>query len=294
MSCVHVLGNAGVDFGLSLPRLPAAGETLVGADAHRAPGGKGLNQAVAAVRAGAVTRFLAPLGDDADATEVEAALQAEGFAVLELPRLPCLTDRSILMLTPDGENCIVTAGACAAALPAADAARFAAAIPAGDILLMQGNLSFAATEAAIRAGSARVILNTAPLCWDVRPLLPRCAVVVANAGEASAVVGFRDAAALHAAGAALAIVTLGAEGCLLADARGQRHLPAAAAKLVDSTGAGDAFCGTLAALLAAGWPADPAAAAAQRVAARTVERRGAMAALPPRCEMPGLIGRTAA
>ncbi len=292
MNRVHVLGNAGIDFGLFVPRMPAPGETLVGTDPHRAPGGKGLNQAVAAARAGARVRFLAPLGQDADGMEVARALEGEPFDAVDLPRLPCPTDRSILMLTPDGENCIVTAGSCADALDPTLAWHFAAGVQPGDILLLQGNLSLAATRAAIDANPGHTILNAAPLRWDVRPFLPSCAVLVANLVEASSVTGSRSAAALHAAGAAVAVVTLGSEGCLVADPHGERHLPASPARLLDSTGAGDAFCGTLAALLADGWPIDQAVMASQRMAARTVERRGAMAALPSAAEAMELIKAT--
>ena len=263
-----------------------------GSDPHRAPGGKGLNQAIAAARAGARVRFLAPLGQDADGAEVALALEAEPLEGIDLPRLPTPTDRSILMLTPDGENCIVTAGSCADALDPALAWHFAAALEPGDILLLQGNLSLAATRAAIDANPGQTILNAAPLRWDVRPLLPRCAAVVANLGEAHSMTGGSSAAALHAAGAGLAVVTMGAAGCLVADEDGERHIPACPARLLDSTGAGDAFCGTLAALLVDGWPTDRAIEAAQRVAARTVERRGAMAALPSAVEVMELLGTT--
>ena len=195
MSRVHVLGNAGMDLGLALPRMPLPGETLVGCHPHRAPGGKGLNQAVTAARSGASVRFAAPLGDDPEAAEIAAAMQAEPFETLDLPRRPGATDRSILMLTPDGENCIVSLGACAGGFDPAAAARFAAGVAPADILLMQGNLSFAATEAAMGACAGRVMLNTAPLMWDMGPLLPRCTIVVANAVEARAITGSDRAAA---------------------------------------------------------------------------------------------------
>jgi ribokinase len=289
MSRVHVLGNAGMDFGLKLPRMPAPGESLVGSDAHRAPGGKGLNQAVTAARTGAAVRFLAPLGADPEAAEIAAILQTEGFEALDLPRLAGATDWSMLLLTPDGENCVVSSGARADALDPALAARFASAVRPEEILLLQGNLSFDATSAACAACAGQIMLNTAPLLWDVRPLLASCAIVVANAGEARAITGTEDATALRGAGAACAIVTLGAGGCRVASAEGAWHQPAIPAALIDSTGAGDAFCGTLAALLAQAWPIGPAIAAAQRVAARTVERRGAFAALPAAAEMAALV-----
>jgi ribokinase len=293
MNRVLVLGNAGFDLGVRLPRLPAPGETLLGVEeGGRAPGGKGLNQAVAAVRAGAAVHLLAPLGHDAAAEEVAAALAEEGFAGLDLPRLPHMTDFSVLMVLPGGENSITGAGPCAAALPVARAAAFGASARAGDLLLVQGNLSFEATVAALEAAqSARTLLNPAPLWWDPAPLLPRCRIVVVNQGEAETISGEADparaAAWLRAAGVELAIVTLGAAGCLAVDDAGLRRWPAEPVQAMNTTGCGDTFCGVLAAGLAAGMTTDAAIMRAQRAAAITASRPGAYAALPTVRELAG-------
>ena len=297
MSRLLVLGNAGLDVSLPVPRLPHAGETLVGGPRGSAPGGKGLNQAVVAARTGLVpVSFCAPLGDDVDAARIEALLRQERFACLELPRRPGLSDLSVLLVSPDGENCIVTSGERAAGLPPEDAANFAGAARPGDWLLLQGNLTASASMAALRAAEAagaRTVLNTAPLLWDVGPMLPHCAVVVANTVEARQLTGLDGsaaAAALHAAGAALAVVTLGAAGCVVAGTDGVRRHPALPGPSVDSTGAGDTFCGVLAAMLAAGRDAGQAVTVAQRAAALTVGRRGAFAALPSAAELRAILG----
>ena len=138
MSRVLVLGNAGVDLSLRLPRLPLAGETLVGSGLARAPGGKGLNQAVVAARTGVGTWFLTPVGDDPDGRFVANRLAAEAFASLRLVRVAYATDVSVLMVGADGENSIVTAGPCAEALDAATAAEFAADAGPRDVLLLRG------------------------------------------------------------------------------------------------------------------------------------------------------------
>ena len=296
MTRLLVLGNAGLDIGFVLPRLPRPGETLVGQPGPRLPGGKGLNQAVVACRTGLVAvAFLAPLGNDPAGAQVEAALQQEGFASLLLPRPGPATDCSVLMVMPDGENCIVTAGPCAAALPETAALADLAAVPPGGWLLMQGNLGPDTTLAACRDARSRgvsVMLNTAPLPWDMRPVLPFCAVAVANAAEAEALTGCTGraaAAALWAAGAGVAIVTLGRQGCLVATAAGVQALPAPAVRMIDSTGAGDTFCGVLAAALAASWALAPAIAAAQRAAALSVQRAGCFAALPGAAELAGIL-----
>ncbi len=286
MSRVFVLGNAGLDRILRVPRLPNPGETLVGTEGGTAPGGKGLNQAVVAARAGAAVHFCAPLGEDAAADTILAALQAESLAALTLPRTGATTDVSLLMVLPDGENAIVSLGARAAGLTAAQATAFVAETAPGDWLLMQGNLTAEATAAAIataKARGARVMLNPAPLWWDATHLLGVCDIIVANRGEAATLAG--DAAALHRAGAHLAIVTLGAEGCVAADMDGVRHHPVAAVPALDSTGCGDTFCGVLAASLTAGLPVAAAISRAQAAASLCAGRAGAFAALPVREEV---------
>lgn len=278
-----MLGNAGVDISLAVPRLPRPGETLVGGAVRRAPGGKGLNQAVTAARMGVGVAFCAPLGDDADGAFVAARLRLEPFGALMLPHPGPCTDTSIILVAADGENCIVTAGACAAALGVAAARDFAGGARPGDVLLLQGNLSRAATEAAAWAGrarGARVILNTAPISWPMEDVIAACWGVVANAGEAEAITGRRGAAAaagLAALGPTLAIVTLGGDGCVTG---GGAHHAALRVDVVDSTGAGDAFCGALAAALARGVDEAAAIGLAQGAAAGTVTRAGAFEALP--------------
>ena len=286
------MGNACVDLSLTLASLPRPGETAVAADGVRAPGGKGLNQAVAAARAGACVTFCAPVGDDAEAAFVAGCLAAEPLAGLRLIRKPGQTDASVLMVAGDGENSIVSLCRCADRLGEDEAAGFASGVRAADWLLLQGNLTAAATLAAMQAARGRVMLNTAPLRWPVAPMLPFCAVVVANRVEAELITGLADpgAAASHLVGqgCATAVVTLGAGGCVWATGEGPGSLPAPAVATVDTTGAGDTFCGVLAARLAAGLHLGDAVTAAQKAAALCVTRRGAYTALPTMAELEGL------
>jgi ribokinase len=289
---VFVLGNAGVDLSLALAHLARPGETTVASAGTRAPGGKGLNQAVAAARAGGRVRFCAPVGGDAEADFVAQTLAAEPLAELRLLRRPEPTDQSIVMVAGDGENSIVSLCRCADTLDEAEAEAFAGETAPADWLLMQGNLTAAATLAAMRAARGPVLLNPAPLRWPVAPMLPLCAVAVVNRGEAEAITGLAagDAALrMRAQGCGAAVVTLGAEGCVWADADGLHRLPAAAiVRPVDTTGAGDTFCGVLAARLASGQALPGALGAAQRAAALSVTRFGAYAALPTAAELRGL------
>jgi ribokinase len=294
---VFVLGNAMLDETVRLPALPARGETVVADGVAVAPGGKGLNQAVAAARAGAAVRFRAALGADPAAARVMAALRDETGLVADWLHKALPTDRSIILVDAAGENCIVSLCGCADVLTEAEAADFAAAAGPGDLLLMQGNLGAAATRAAVAASAAPVLLNAAPVRWPVAAVLPGCAALVVNAVEAARLAGTREPAAaamrLLAGGAAAVIVTLGAAGCLLATEGVVTAHPTRPVRAVDSAGAGDAFCGVLAAARLAGcaWPA--AIAHAQAAAALTVQRPGCFAALPRRAEI-GLAGGSGA
>jgi ribokinase len=282
MSRVVVIGNAGLDLRLAVPRLPLPGETLIGTEGARAPGGKGLNQAVVAARCGAQVRFCAPLGSDsAQANEVEGWLSREPFDGLILPRLPHPTDFSLLMVLPDGENSIVSTSACSLALG------FAAAEPAlddlgvGDVVLLEGNLSLDVTGAiltAARRRGATTIFNPAPFWPGAEKVLAQCSLIIANRLEAKAL-------GASIADAAAAIVTLGADGCRFAG----RVFPAERVAAIDTTGCGDAFCGAMAAALVRGLAIEPAIGVAQKAAALTATRAGAFDALPSREELAALF-----
>lgn len=278
---VVVVGNAGLDLRLVVPRLPLAGETLIGAEAARAPGGKGLNQAVVAVRCGVPVRFCAPLGNDgAQADEVERNLVGEGFEALVLLRVSHPTDFSLVMVLPDGENSIVSTSACSLSLDFARLEPALSDLAPGDVVLMQGNLSLVTTGAilaAARHAGARTIFNPAPFWPGAEKLLAHCSLVIANRLEADALGGF-------IAEADGAIVTLGVDGCRFEG----RLFAAEPVAAIDTTGCGDAFCGVMAAALARGCPIDGAIGLAQKAAALTATRAGAFEALPSRSELAAL------
>jgi ribokinase len=270
MGKVVVIGNAGLDLGLAVPHLPRPGETLVGTPSPRAPGGKGLNQAVVAARYGARVTFCAPLGNDAgEAKEIEAHLAREGFDSLILPRLPYPTDFSLLMVLPTAENSIVSTSACSLALTFEQARPALGDLTTDDVVLVQGNLSLETTSA-ILAAAPRSIFNPAPFWPGAETFAGRASIVIANEVEAQAL-GAGEAA----------IVTLGAGGCRW---RG-RSFPAERVAAIDTTGCGDTFCGVVAAALAEGATIERAIGAAQKAAALTATRPGAFAALPSRDEL---------
>ena len=281
MNRVVVIGNAGLDLRLAVPRLPLPGETLIGAEAARALGGKGLNQAVVAARCGVPVRFCAPLGNDApQADEVQRGLAAERFDRLFLPRLPCPTDFSLLMVLPGGENSIVSTSACSLALSFAQAEPALREVGPGDVVLLQGNLALDVTGAllsAARRSGATTVFNPAPFWPGAETLLAHCSLVIANRLVAKALGAALDRVA--------SIVTLGADGCRFEG----RSFAAEKVAAVDTTGCGDAFCGVMAAALARGIAIDRAIGAAQKAAGLTATRPGAFDALPSREELSALV-----
>ena len=283
---VVVIGNAGLDLRLAVPRLPLAGETLIGSAGTRVPGGKGLNQAVVAARCGARVRFCAPLGDDqAEADEITRHLTREGFAGFILPRLPHATDFSLLMVLPDGENSIVSTSACSLALAREQVEPALDGVGEGDVVLLQGNLSLDTTAFVLAAAHRRgtmTIWNPAPFWPGFEKLAGQCSLLIANRGEADSL-----GDAIHAAKAA--IVTLGADGCRLIERRQRRSFPAETVAAIDTTGCGDTFCGVVAAALARGAAIDEAIDAAQQAAALTATRPGAFQALPSREELGAIL-----
>lgn len=277
MNRVVVIGNAGLDLRLAVPRLPLPGETLIGSEAARAPGGKGLNQAVVAARCGVPVRFCAPLGSDApQADEVERCLAVEQFDRLLLPRLAHPTDFSLLMVLPGGENSILSTSACSLALTFAHAEPALQEMGPGDVVLVQGNLALEVTGeilAAARRAGATAIFNPAPFWPGAEKLVAYCSLVIANRLEATALGKALDGVA--------SIVTLGADGCVLDG----RTFPAERITAVDTTGCGDTFCGVMAAALARGMAIEAAIGLAQKAAALTAMRPGAFEALPSRVEL---------
>lgn len=276
-----VIGNAGLDLRLAVPRLPLPGETLIGAEAARALGGKGLNQAAVAARCGVPVRFCAPLGNDApQADEVERRLAAERFEQLFLPRLAHPTDFSLLMVLPGGENSIVSTSACSLALTYADAEPALRGIGSGDVVLLQGNLALDVTGALLagaRRAGATTVFNPAPFWPGAEKLVAQCSLVIANRVEAKALGTALDGVA--------SIVTLGGDGCLFEG----RTFAAEKVAAVDTTGCGDAFCGVLTAALARGIAIERAIGLAQKAAALTATRPGAFDALPLREELSALV-----
>lgn len=290
-NAVLVVGSANLDVVVRVPHVPAPGETVLGGGVRMFPGGKGANQAVACARAGGVpTRMALALGDDANAAPIEASLRDAGVQphIVRVAGEP--TGMAFICLADDADNAItVAAGAndhlTAAALPPLDGV--------GHLLLqLETPLdTVAAAAAAAQAAGARVVLNAAPARALPSALLARVDVLVVNEGELATLAGRRDGlrAALAAIDVPYVVVTLGARGCV-ARIHGELLLqPAFAVTPLDTTAAGDTFCGVLAAALAQDQPWPAALRRASAAAALACTRLGAQASIPEAAEVDAFL-----
>ncbi|MGV8846462.1 PfkB family carbohydrate kinase [Tessaracoccus sp.] len=264
---VVVLGSASQDLYVEMERHPTTGETVMAGDIVQRFGGKGGNQVVAAARAGARTLFVGRLGDDAPGHTYRDRLVGHGVDVTRLvlePGVP--TGTALIMLNAEHDNMIVVAPG---ANHHVDASQVAALDDLGpdDVLLMPMELPLDVTRSAILAAAAhgaRVILNLAPYAPLPQDVLDACFLIIVNEKEHE----LMEADGLNARDV---LVTLGTDGSRW----GGLHVPAQQVVAVDTTGAGDAYCGALAAALVAGLDRHDAMVAATASSAATVQHLGA-------------------
>lgn len=290
MGRIAVVGSANADLVVRVPRRPEPGETIVGSDFRVGAGGKGLNQAVAAARAGGDVSLVAAIGDDAFGTLLRSAIAVEQIDARCVRTTRDATGIAHITVTEDGENSIVVvAGANEDAQLTDD--DIAVLDRATHVMLqLERPISLVRrvlTHARERGVSA--VLTPAPIRDDVVPLLGLCDIVVANEAEAAALTGEGDAraSAVHVSRLArVAIITRGSRGCVVAVDGGFDHEHAAPrVQAVDTTGAGDTFAGYLTAGLAAGRGLGAAVALATDAAALSVTRPGAVDSIPRAVEV---------
>ena len=289
---VLVVGNATVDLSFEVERLPDAGETLLATGRFVDAGGKGLNQAVMAKRAGADVRYVAPVGTDPDAVLIRSRLAEEGIATDFLVVEDGATDQSVIWLAADGENVIVSTADRARGLGADAAAAAFDGLGEGDLLLVQGNLTRTMTEGILHRArdlGLATMANPAPIHFDYQGLWPLIDIAVVNRVEAQRLGRNTDmaaaAATLLAQGAGTVVVTLGGDGVLWFHRDGAGALSAPPVEAIDTTGAGDVFCGVLAGRLEPGQAVPEALPAAIEAAALSVTRRGTSSAFPIAAEL---------
>ena len=269
---VLVLGSLNVDLVTRVERHPRPGETVLGEGLQQVAGGKGANQAVAAAAAGAPVSMVGCVGDDAGGTAYRGRLERLGIDVAGLRTCEGVASgHAIVTVADDGENAIVVVPGANDLLDDREVAAVDALGP-GDVLLVQLEVPRAVVCTAVRRAAgrgARVVLNTAPYATLPPDVVALGDPVVANEHEM---------AALAEAGAepGSLLVTFGANGASWDGVTAPAHA-VAAADVVDTTGAGDAFCGALAAALARGADREVALEAALAAGAAAVRHPGAQA-----------------
>lgn len=291
---VVVVGSINVDLVIRAPRLPATGETVLGGEFERHGGGKGANQAVAAARAGAEIVFVAAAGTDEFGDEALRELQGEGVDTSRIARLADHpTGIALIVVDAKGENLIAVASGANAALEPGLVTRALGELQPDDVGLLSLELPdaplLAAAQRFTEAGVGSVVLNPAPARELPPELLDLRPILTPNRNEALALGGGgsvdRAARNLHQRTRAPVVVTLGGEGALVVDAEGSERLPAPEVEPVDTTGAGDAFNGALAAALAQGHDLHRALRRAVAAGAYSVQVAGARSGMPSRANI---------
>ncbi|MCW5643065.1 MAG: ribokinase [Rhodoferax sp.] len=279
---ILVAGSANLDFVVRAGHIPAPGETVLGHSLATHPGGKGANQAVAAARAGAATtHMLLALGADAHAEPLEKSLREAGVQAHIVRCADTATGTAFICVSDDAENAITVA-------PGANARLAPHHLPPLDgysHLLMQLETPLPTVIAyarAARAAGVRVVLNAAPAQALDDELLALVDILIVNEGELTSIAGaggrVRDA--LDRLRVPLVVVTLGARGCCARQAQQFLLQPGFAIEPVDTTGAGDTFCGVLVAALDRGAPLASALQSACAASALACTRAGAQTAIP--------------
>ncbi|GGR66365.1 ribokinase [Streptomyces humidus] len=297
-----VVGSANADLVIGVERRPAAGETVLGSDLAVHPGGKGANQAVAAARLGARTALLARVGDDAHGRLLLDSQRAAGVDTAGVLTGGAPTGVALITVDPSGDNSIVVSPGANGRLTPADVRAASGLLHASRVVSAQLEIPLE-TVVAVAAGlgpDSRFVLNPSPPRPLPAVLLAACDPLIVNEHEAKVLLGEAGGAAsgpedwarlLLAKGPRSVVVTLGAEGALVASADGGvQHVDSVKVDAVDTTGAGDSFTAALAWRLGTGASLAEAAAYAARVGAVSVTRRGAQESFPTAEEVDALGG----
>jgi ribokinase len=310
MRQVVVVGSANVDAVIGLERFPVPGETVLGRTLQWLPGGKGANQAVAACRLGAPTVAVMAVGEDEFGRQVLATLGAEGADIhFVRPVAGPPTGMAVVSVDDGGENTIVVIPGANASLTPAHVAGIGALLHEGDVLLLQLEIPVDTSRAAAaiaRECGARVVLNAAPLGGVAEPLdalLALTDVLILNETEARLLTGAPAdgngagdddwatlAAELSQRGPQTVVLTLGEHGAIVHSPDGGWHQPAFPTEVVDTTGAGDAFCGAVAAALAQAEALPVAVRRGCAAGAFAITKPGAQRALPSAEDIARLMG----
>jgi ribokinase len=298
---IVVVGSCNTDMVIKAARLPVPGETILGGTFLMNPGGKGANQAVAAARMGGSVTFISKTGNDVFGKQSVMLYNAENIRtdyIFSDPKLPS----GVALITVDshGENCIVVASGANGSLSPADINKARTEIESGDLVLMQLEIPIETVEYVAEMANIKgikVILNPAPAQALSDQLLRQLYIIIPNKSEAEILSGIkvtdfetaRQAAdIISSKGVAIVVITLGSQGALIKEHDTYHFVEAYKVDTVDTTAAGDTFCGTVCVGLAEGKSILESVQMAARAAALTVTRMGAQGSIPFRSELSSL------
>ena len=301
MGTLTVVGSINADLTSRVKRHPNPGETLLGSGGGITAGGKGANQAVAAAYLGANVAFVGAVGKDPYVEPALKHLRDSGVDLSHVAEVDDTTGIAIITVSDDGENTIVVIPGANAHVDSAFVQERTAPIEQADIVLLQGEIPADGFAAAVAAASGRVIVNLAPVVEVDKKALLAADPLIANEHEGGLILdqlGVKAssdapkdlAQSLIDAGFNSVVLTLGAEGALVATGGELVDIPTPKVTAVDTTGAGDAFAGALCARLLAGDELVQAATFAARVGATSTLRNGAQASYPKEADVLGEVG----
>jgi len=295
---IVVIGSCNTDMVIKSDRLPVPGETILGGTFMMNPGGKGANQAVAAARMGGDVTFISKTGNDLFGKQSLELYKTEGIQtdyIFSDPKNPS----GVALITVDshGENCIVVASGANATLSPKDIGKAKSEIESANLVLMQLEIPIETVEYAAKMAymkNIRVILNPAPAQTLSNDLLKCIYLITPNKTEAEMLSGIKvtdwesakiAADIISAKGVKNVVITLGSMGALIKENEQYHQVKACEVEPIDSTAAGDTFCGALSVGLSEEMSLLEAVKLATKAAALTVTRMGAQASIPYRKEL---------
>ena len=291
---ILVIGSSNTDMTVKTKALPKPGETVLGGIFTMGAGGKGANQAVAARRLGGEVKFICKVGRDIFGDNAIAHYQQEGLDTGGILRSELPSGVALISVDEHAENCIVVASGANNDLTEADIEAVAGDIRNCGILLLQLEIPVPSVVKAARIAheaGATVVLNPAPACPLPDELFRYVDLFIPNETELSTFSGLpvsdeesaaKAAAAMQAKGVGKLIVTMGSKGSLICEGGEPVFVPARKVKAVDTTAAGDTFCGALCVALSEGRSLKEAAEFATAASALTVQKMGAQDSIPYR------------
>lgn len=295
---IVVIGSCNTDMVIKTEKLPAPGETVIGGTFMMNPGGKGANQAVAAARMGGNVTFVSKTGNDLFGRQSVEGYIAEGIKTDYIFTDP-VNPSGIALITVDtkGENCIVVAPGANATLCPDDISKAKTEFESSGLLLLQLEIPMETVEYAAKIAydkGVRVILNPAPAQALSSELLKCLYMIIPNKTEAEMLSGIKvtdwesaekAADIISEKGVNIVVITLGSHGALIKDGEQYHRIDAVPVEAVDSTAAGDTFCGALCVGLTDGMTIPDSVRFACQAAAISVTRMGAQSSTPYRKEI---------